>query len=158
LENRNSRGQGPLFALLAIAMVLLASAAPALTVDHPVASLVIRSFFSRLCHQDPGRTFILNGSPIAICVRCFGIYSGTAMGALLGSQLRFRRVMGVRVFLLAAALNVIDVASEAVRWHGNLPLLRLGMGTLVGLTLGILLGLPDVNREVEKSATFPAHH
>ena len=44
-------------------------AAPLLAGSHPVAAMIIRSFFSRLCHQDPARSFLVDGSPVAVCVR-----------------------------------------------------------------------------------------
>ena len=89
--------------------------------------MIIRSFFSRLCHQDPARSFLVDGSPVAVCVRCLGIYCGVALAAWfrVGREFAFR--------LLAAALliNVLDVASGALHWQGNLPLVRLLFGLLL---------------------------
>jgi uncharacterized membrane protein len=39
--------------------------------------------FSPLCHQIPERCFHLWGFPLAVCSRCFGIYSGFITGLLL---------------------------------------------------------------------------
>jgi hypothetical protein len=71
---------------LPLAILALAPlAAPLLAASHPLIALVIRSFFSRLCHQDPARSFVVQGSPVAVCVRCLGIYCGVALGALFRS-------------------------------------------------------------------------
>ncbi|MGA3224654.1 MAG: DUF2085 domain-containing protein [Acidobacteriaceae bacterium] len=122
-------------AILAVAPL----AAPFLAASHPLAALLIRSFFSRICHQDPTRSFLVEGSPVAVCVRCLGIYCGAALAAWL------RLGRGVAARLLAAALliNVLDVATGALHWHGNLPLVRLLLGLLLGVGAGAVAFLPS---------------
>jgi uncharacterized membrane protein len=44
---------------------------------------IIRIIFSPICHQLPERTFHLCGSPLTVCARCFGIYSGFFIGVLI---------------------------------------------------------------------------
>jgi len=39
-------------------------------------------FFSGVCHQIPARCFHLWGEPMAVCARCFGVYSGFLLGSL----------------------------------------------------------------------------
>jgi uncharacterized membrane protein len=134
-------GRAPV-AGVALAMVLLALSAPWLTIRHPAAALAIRGFFSRLCHQDPARSFAIGGSPVAVCVRCLGIYGGVAAGALLSGCLRWQRSTTLRCFFAGLLLNGADVAAEALRLHGNLPLVRLLFGALLGIAAGILLTVP----------------
>jgi uncharacterized membrane protein len=122
--------------ILAVAVAPLA--APLLAAGHPLAALVIRSFFSRLCHQDPARSFMVEGSPIAVCVRCLGIYCGAA----LAGWLRLGRVFAARLLAAALLINLLDVASGALHWHGNLPVVRLLLGLLLGLGAGAVLFLP----------------
>src|ERR1700676_666046 len=100
-------------AILALALTLSPLAAPLLAASHPFAALLIRNFFSRLCHQDPGRRFVVDCSAGAVCVRCLGIYWGVAVGMVV----RLRRAR----WLLALALifNLMDVATGAMHWHGN---------------------------------------
>jgi uncharacterized membrane protein len=120
-------------AMLALALTPLA--APALAGNHPLTSLLIRSFFSRLCHQDPGRSFMIQGSPVAVCVRCLGIYGGAVVAALLNPA----RATAIRFLGIAALLNVLDVVTGALQWHGNLPLVRLLLGLSLGLGGGAML-------------------
>jgi uncharacterized membrane protein len=129
-------------AILVIALTLAPVAAPLLAASHPLAALLIRNFFSELCHQDPSRSFVVAGSAVAVCVRCLGIYWGTAVGMVM----RLRRPRS----LLAVALlvNLADVAAGAMRWHGNLPFLRFMFGMLLGLGVGAVLSLPDGVRRV----------
>jgi uncharacterized membrane protein len=113
-------------------------AAPLLAASHPLAAMIIRSFFSRLCHQDPARSFLVDGSPVAVCVRCLGIYCGVALAAWF----RVGREFALRLLAAALLINVLDVASGALHWQGNLPLIRLLLGLLLGLGAGAVLFLP----------------
>jgi uncharacterized membrane protein len=124
-------------AILALALAPLA--APLLAASHPMATLLIRSFFSRLCHQDPARSFVLEGSPVAVCVRCLGIYCGAAAAALLP----LRKPLATQVLAVALLLNLLDVVAGWMHWHGNLPLPRFFLGLLLGMGAGALVLLPQ---------------
>jgi uncharacterized membrane protein len=124
---------------LALAILAVAPlAAPLLAASHPLAALLIRNFFSRLCHEDPARSFLVEGSPVAVCVRCLGIYCGVALAAWLPR----RRAFAGRLLAVALLINLLDVASGALHWHGNLPLVRLLFGLLLGTGAGAVLFLP----------------
>jgi uncharacterized membrane protein len=121
-----------------LALALTPLAAPLMAPSHPLFALLIRSFFSRLCHQDPARSFVVEGSPAAVCVRCLGIYCGAALASLLGmGKARARRLLAI-----ALLLNLLDVATAALHWHGNLPLPRFLLGVLLGVGAGAVLLLP----------------
>jgi uncharacterized membrane protein len=124
------------FAIFVLALSPLA--APLLAPSHPVIALVIRSFFSRLCHQEPERSFIVQGSPIAVCVRCLGIYCGVALASLLGMG----KTLAMRLLAIALLLNLLDVATASLHWHGNLPLPRFLLGMLLGVGTGAVLLSP----------------
>ncbi len=124
------------FAIVALALTPLA--APLLAPSHPLIALLIRSFFSRLCHQDPGRSFMVQGSPIAVCVRCLGIYCGAALATLLGMG----KSSAKRWLAIAVLLNLIDVATASFLWHGNLPLPRFLLGLLLGVGAGAVILSP----------------
>jgi uncharacterized membrane protein len=134
-------------AILVLGLTLAPLAAPLLAASHPLAALLIRNFFSRLCHQDPSRSFFLDGSAVAVCVRCLGIYWGAAVGMVV----RLRRPR----WLLAGALvvNLADVASGAMHWHGNLPFFRFIFGLMLGLGVGAVLSLwPDDRGSLRQAA------
>jgi uncharacterized membrane protein len=118
------------FAVLALALAPLG--APLVAATHPLTALVIRSFFSRLCHQDPARSFFIGGSPVAVCVRCLGIYCGVAVGMFL----RLGKVSAFRLLAVAMMMNLIDVGSGMLHWHGNMPGSRFWLGLLLGLAAG----------------------
>jgi uncharacterized membrane protein len=115
-----------------LALAVLAVAAP-LCRAHPLDAYLIRTFFASVCHQDPARSFWILGAPMAVCVRCLGIYLGAAVGAWL--PLRQSRGWVVA----AVAANLLDVASEMAGVHGNLAGLRLALGMGLGAAAGGLV-------------------
>ena len=129
-------------AILALVLALAPLAAPLLAASHPLAALLIRDFFSQLCHQDPSRSFVVDGSAVAVCVRCLGIYWGAAVGILV----RLKRPR--RLLALALVINLADVVSGAMHWHGNLPFCRFFFGLMLGLGVGAVLSLPGGLRSV----------
>jgi uncharacterized membrane protein len=132
--------QGNMKLRLPLAVLVLALAplvAPLVAVTHPLTALVIRSFFSRLCHQDPARSFFIGGSPVAVCVRCLGIYCGVAVGVFL----RLGKGLAFRLLAVALMVNLIDVGGGMLRWHGNMPLIRFWLGLIVGVAAGSILFL-----------------
>jgi uncharacterized membrane protein len=116
-------------------LALTPLAAPLIASTHPMAALILRDFFSHLCHQNPERSFMLRGSPIAVCVRCLGIYTGVAFSTLRS----LKKPLAVNLFLAAILLNLMDVAGEALRWHTAPPILRFLLGLSLGLATGLIL-------------------
>jgi uncharacterized membrane protein len=129
----------------ALALALAPFAAPLLAAGHPLTALLIRNFFSSLCHQIPARSFMVEGSPAAVCVRCMGIYCGAFLGMLPALEAPAVRLLG-----LAVLLNLLDVLSGMLHWHGDLPWARFSMGLLLGAGVGAIL-LPIAGRFPEKS-------
>lgn len=132
-----------LFAVIATGLAAAALAAPCMAATHPLAALAVRSFFAPVCDQNQVRSFFLGGSPLAVCVRCLGIYCGMATGAwqdvVLGAWLRAPQVAARNLFFAALSLNIIDVVAEALHLHGNLPVPRFMFGVALGLAVGVLL-------------------
>ncbi|MBI2678989.1 MAG: DUF2085 domain-containing protein [Candidatus Koribacter versatilis] len=139
-------GTEKLIALLPLTLAALAIAAPLLATS-PLLSLSIRKFFSIVCHQDPARSFWIAGAPIAVCVRCLGIYLGGALGSagVPGSpRLQSGVAWASRPRLLAslaitAALNALDVAAEWTGLHDDLPAMRFALGIALGAAAGALV-------------------
>jgi uncharacterized membrane protein len=146
--------QGIMKLRLPLAILVLALTpllAPLLSATHPVTAMLIRSFFSRLCHQDPARSFVIAGSPVAVCVRCLGIYCGVALGMFL----RLRKASAFLLLAVAMLLNLLDVGSGMLHWHGNLPMTRFWLGLLLGIAAGSILFLEGLTSK-HSSATLSA--
>jgi len=68
------------WAMLSLAIVT----APCLAAhSHPAAAALLYLFFSPVCHQNPLRSFTLEGYQWAVCQRCSGIYLGVLILSLL---------------------------------------------------------------------------
>lgn len=96
--------------------------------SHPAAFLLYAAF-SWACHQHPERCWQLAGYPLAVCVRCLGLYSGALAGTVV--RLRFSRVL----FLLSMALLGADWLAEASGWLDPRPFVRFFAGAVTGFFL-----------------------
>jgi uncharacterized membrane protein len=114
---------------------------------EPLAAISIWAFFSKLCHQRPDRVLYLFGAPTAVCLRCLGIYAGSAFGGLV----RLSRGTALRWMAAALLLNVVDVVAESLGLHGSMPLPRLLIGSTLGLAAGALLSAEFLNAPGRKA-------
>jgi len=80
-----------------------------------------------VCHQQPERSWHLAGKPLAVCVRCFGLYVGALLAVLLGGKFWRRPALG-----MVAVLGV-DWLLETLGWAGARPWWRFGIGLAVGV-------------------------
>lgn len=99
--------------------------------------------FRKLCHQQSGRSFSVDGNNMAVCTRCFGIYAGLCCTALVG--MLYPR--GIRVSLKSALwvaglvflLNTADVAGNFIGWWTNTGPSRFAAGLLAGGSLILII-------------------
>ncbi len=109
--------------------------------------------FEGLCHQDPVRSFWINGTPMAVCSRCFGIYSGFAAAWLTlpvaGSGVNRLGAHAGKVVLAAVLANAADVAANLLGLWENTLLTRSYLGIAVGLSAVLFTG-----RELMQSNNF----
>lgn len=98
--------------------------------------------FSTLCHQLADRSFWINGQPMAVCSRCFGIYAGFLSGWLLLPLMTFsklvKQVSVKKILLGIIAINVIDILGNLLGFWQNTLVLRLIFGLLVGMPAAAL--------------------
>lgn len=124
------------WSLVPLALACAAVAVPYLWLHGSIATaLALQRGFALVCHQRPERSFVLFGGTVAVCSRCLGIYLGAAVGLLF----RASRRMALGLFIVAAALNLIDIASEFAGLHGNWLGVRLGLGLLLGAAAGLMV-------------------
>lgn len=77
------------------------------------AGLILYRTFAIICHQRSERSFHWCGWPLAVCVRCTGIYVGAMLGLLLYPLWRClddAHLPARRYLLLALALLILDWA------------------------------------------------
>jgi uncharacterized membrane protein len=111
-------------------------------VGSPVAATLYR-FFAPVCHQDAARSFLFNGFPCAVCIRCSAIYFGFLGGVLLTPLLRRWPIRSsVPLWGVAVTPMLIDVAAELFGIHQATVTTRTASGIIFGLIAGYAL-LPD---------------
>lgn len=80
------------------------------------AGMIIYGLFSPLCHQLDDRCFHIDGNKFAVCVRCFGIYSGFFAGTVLYSLIykgnKFLKMPRLIYFVVSLLLLLADVLLE----------------------------------------------
>ncbi|HEY2384158.1 MAG TPA: DUF2085 domain-containing protein [Terriglobia bacterium] len=96
-------------------------------------------FFSRICHQDPSRSWFLHGNPLPVCIRCASIYFAFTLSLWIGLKPNVRRLRAA-VALMAAEFIIARLFLDAA-------LLRSLSGLLVGLAAA-----PFVKQGVEELA------
>jgi uncharacterized membrane protein len=130
------------WALAAAAVLGLLVAALLPPFVGPEAGAMLDGAFRHLCHQLPGRSFAVGGTPLAVCHRCTGIYAGLAGGALLFPFVRTaarRWMRHDRGVLLAAVLPAtLDWGADVLGLWGNTVGTRVGTGLWLGLVVGVV--------------------
>ncbi|MBM3295726.1 MAG: DUF2085 domain-containing protein [Candidatus Aminicenantes bacterium] len=116
-------------------------AAPYLWSKGERLALFIYACFSPVCHQIPERSLWLFGHPLAVCARCFGIYSGFLGGLVLfpfRGGLRNLVQPKVRTILLASAPIAADTTAQFLGLWETGPAGRFATGFLWGGLLPFL--------------------
>jgi len=99
---------------------------------------VLYGIFSPLCHQNPERCFHLWGYPLAVCSRCFGIYTGVILGLIffpLTNRFSSVWVPKTSLFVLVTAPIVFDTLGNFLLLWMTPPWLRFAIGGLWGIVL-----------------------
>jgi uncharacterized membrane protein len=118
------------------------------------AAALSERMFSVYCHQLPERSVFLWGWKMPVCARCFGIYFGLFLGALLYPLTWKGKVTPSGWVLLAAVapLCVDGVLQLLGLWMSNNPV-RFETGLLFGLAIPYYL-VPAVGKVFERGTVF----
>jgi uncharacterized membrane protein len=98
---------------------------------------LVYEFFSRICHQDPSRSWRLFGEPLPVCIRCTSIYFAFTISLWAGLKPNAR--------WLRASLAIMAAEFIVARLFVDAALLRSFSGILVGLSAA-----PFVRQGVEE--------
>lgn len=123
-----------LIAGLAAMVVILAAVGPLFFGDR------LHALFGLACHQSPERCLVVADHPIALCVRCLGLFFGFGAGAACALVRPSARRTALRILVLAAALTALDVLAEWLGLYHNLIPLRMVTGCLLGAAITLMIG------------------
>ena len=114
---------------LLAAAVAAVFAAPLVAAAWGLGAWPLYAAFSWICHQRPERSWHLAGYPLAVCVRCLGVYLGALAGAVAG------RPFSRRSALAAAAVLAGEWLAEAAGLAGSPEGVRFATGLSAGFFL-----------------------
>ena len=86
----------------------------------------VYEFFSRICHQDPARSWAILGRSLPVCIRCASIYSAFTVSLWVGIKTNVRWLRASLVLMLAEFVIARVLMDTAI--------LRSISGILVGLS------------------------
>jgi len=132
-----------LFVSLTVALIAIG---PGLYSDVTFGQWIVswqREVFSMVCHQQFDRAFHIGQVPMAVCSRCFGIF--TLFGLTLITvpfikQSDTRNRWAIMLVFLALFINVIDFSANAIGIWENTLNSRFLAGASIGFTSALLLG------------------
>ncbi|MBI2571463.1 MAG: DUF2085 domain-containing protein [Candidatus Schekmanbacteria bacterium] len=129
-------------------------AAPLFDAAHDAGGVLLRLFYSALCHQIPARSLAVGDFPMAVCARCEGLYFGALAGLAVTLLAHSCRPPSAALFAACVAANAADalLASLALPSAGNV--LRLLLGLAAGIAAGCHLGaaLRDLDLTLVRTA------
>ncbi len=101
-----------------------------------------RTWLRYICHQRPERCYYVNGKPMPICSRCFGVYLGVILGMFIPFLISNIYLFDVKNMYILFILGLIPMAIDGgtqffgIRKSNNH--LRFITGLLAGIVVGIL--------------------
>lgn len=118
-------------------------------------ALILYRAFALICHQQRERSFHWCGWPLAVCVRCTGIYAGAMLGLLIypwWGRLDVVRLPAKRYLLFALALLTLDWGLGVAGLFVHNTASRLVTGLIAG-TVAAFYVLPGL-----LAALLPVQH
>jgi uncharacterized membrane protein len=130
------------------------------TGEHSTLLSVLQHTYGRVCHQIDERSFHLDGHPLAVCARCFGIYIGYLIGLMLYPLKNSvaRTDLPPRSWLIAALVPVaVDVAAGYLGIYESTLVSRSLTGSIAGAagTFYTLPGLVSLAASLIKAGSRP---
>ena len=126
---------------LSTATIAAGSLAP--VIIDPESADVVMAGYRQICHQIVERSFHLNGTQLALCHRCVGIWFALPVAiGLFGVLRRWDHLVAPRpgtVLALSLVPLGVDWMGDALGFWTNTMLSRLLTGAVFGLTAGYVL-------------------
>ena len=114
--------------------------------------------FDMVCHQQPDRSFFINGQAMAVCSRCLGIYGGFALIVLLMPLIpRFFSVINsvlLKLIMVSIVVNLVDVIANHFSIWSNTLHSRFWLGASFGVFLALYLANEFFKRIVKKEESY----
>lgn len=96
-------------------------------------------FYQPVCHQIESRSFIIQSFPFAVCIRCFGIYFGSASVSTIYIFVRSARQWPLHYYIPGLLPAALDFILEKSGFYPDLPFLWLFTGLIFGMTVSRMI-------------------
>lgn len=110
--------------------------------NHRKISIMIRFFFSPICHQNVERSFHYKDHSLPVCARCAGIYAGFLLGGIGYPLLRKSKRLisfSLWILILGTIPTVIEYALTIVGLLNSSIWIRSVTGFIFGGTMAFLI-------------------
>lgn len=88
--------------------------------------------YSHVCHQITEKTIFIQGRPLLVCSRCFGIYTGLLLASIASFFFSFRRRLPIKYLLIAGIPMLLDVILYSVNIYYYSKITAFITGLLLG--------------------------
>ncbi len=98
------------------------------------------ALFQNVCHQNPERSFLFAGVPMAVNSRCFGVFAGLLAGWILIpaiTRLTSKTQWTLRLIILAVLVQIIDYSGNLFQVWQNTNLTRATLGLFLGMSASL---------------------
>lgn len=135
----------PLYFMVALgsAFLIFAALGPGLTSGIYEPFNWRYGVFEMLCHQDPQRSYFINGNAMAVCSRCTGFYFSLFFGWILMPLVAklplFSEDFPKKFLIATVSINFIDVAGNYFNFWANTLHSRLILGFFLGFSIALFL-------------------
>ncbi|AIJ05196.1 hypothetical protein JH146_0346 [Methanocaldococcus bathoardescens] len=101
-------------------------------------SICVYSIYSPICHQMPQRSFFIFGHKMAVCARCFGIYTGFLIGMVIYlflKKLDDFKIPNKWYLIISSIPMVVDGTTQLIGLRESFNELRFITGFIAGFTI-----------------------
>ncbi len=101
-----------------------------------IINFFVYKLFSFVCHQSDSLSFWINGSKLAVCSRCTGIYQAFFISSVLFyfKNIKFQKTYFIKILVISI---IVFIFTKIAPFFANLSLLNL-LRWLSGVLIGII--------------------
>lgn len=112
--------------------------------------------FEPVCHQIPERSLFINSEPMAVCTRCFAIYSGAFLYLLFTSIRKRITYINANKLIYFVVPTIVDFLLEKFGLYTNFREIRILTGLFLGVSIIylILCSIFDVKNKYKIKQKF----
>ncbi len=109
-------------------------------------------FYQPTCHQIAERSFLLNGIPMAVCIRCFSFYIGGLIIIILYFLKKTVSEINLKWIIFLSIPVLLDFIMEKLSFYENVVAVRFMTGLFLGgcVSYLVLFSLAQVTRKKNK--------